>query len=288
MEAIDWRCANCGGFHEYGNCPYYEAFNPWNPPYHQYYGEHEYQPLEQEEPHQGQGNGGKKSIEELLEELMIRTEDKYKAQEAAIKENQAALNNLGIQLQKMSMQLTEEAHSSSLSDASISLEEHGEELQIEDKGDCELIEESLTPQALEEDEEEESPEEASEDFLELECDNLVERQKEQVVGYDDLKEVPIVDFVFGDKLMVNKEKPLSLSIYLMNLWNKGTHVKEQTRGEAIVSTTWKQISENFFNSLTLNLIFAAMISEYACNVMILLCKNLHDLSDLSQFAIDPG
>ena len=79
-----------------------------------------------------------------------------------------------------------------------------------------MIEESLTPQALEEDEEEESPEEASEDVLELECDNLVERQKEQVVGYDDLKEVPIVDFVFGDKLMVNKEKPPRIRTYLMN------------------------------------------------------------------------
>src|ERR1044072_6268173 len=163
----------------------------------------------------------------------------------------------------MSMQLMEEAHSSSLNDAIISLKEQGEELQIEEKGDCELIEESLTPQALEEDEEEASSEEASEDVLELERDNLVERQKEQVVGYDDLKEVPIVDFVFGDKLMVNKEKPSSLSIYLMNLWNKGAHDKEQTRGEAIVSTTWKQISKNLFISLALYLIFAAMISEYA-------------------------
>src|ERR1044072_519452 len=113
-EGYDGRCMNCGGFHGYGNCPYDddqswgnqpdsgwegdEDFNPWNPPHHQYYGEHEYQPLEQEEPHQGQGNRGKKSIEELFEEFMIRTEDNYKAQEATIKENQAALNNLEIQL----------------------------------------------------------------------------------------------------------------------------------------------------------------------------------------------
>src|ERR1044072_7385373 len=94
-EGYDGRCMNCGGFHGYGNCPYYddqswgnqpnlgwegdEDFNPWNPPHHQYYGEHEYQPLEQEEPHQGQGNRGKKSIEELFEEFMIRTEDNCKA-----------------------------------------------------------------------------------------------------------------------------------------------------------------------------------------------------------------
>src|ERR1044072_7895595 len=108
-EDYDWRCMNCDGFRGYGNCPYYdqrwesrpdicwegdEDFNPWNPPYHQYYGEHEHQPLEQEEPHQGQG-GGKKSLEELLEGFMTRTENNYKNQEAAI-------NNLEIQFQKLS------------------------------------------------------------------------------------------------------------------------------------------------------------------------------------------
>ena len=80
-EDYDWRCINCDGFHGYGNCPYYdqrwenrpdicwegdEDFNPWNPPYHPYYGENEHQPLEQEEPHQGHGDG-KKILEELLE-----------------------------------------------------------------------------------------------------------------------------------------------------------------------------------------------------------------------------
>src|ERR1044072_6938078 len=67
------------------------------------------------------------------------------------------------------------------------------------------IEEIYVPQVLEEDEEVESLEEASEVVIKLECEKMVERQKEQVVECDDLKEVPIVDFVFGDKLMVNKE-----------------------------------------------------------------------------------
>src|ERR1044072_896512 len=85
MAATNWRCVDCGGFHEHGNCPYYdqrwdrpnncweseEDFNPWNPPYHHYYGEHEHQPLEKEEPQQGLGSG-KKSLEELLEGFMAR------------------------------------------------------------------------------------------------------------------------------------------------------------------------------------------------------------------------
>src|ERR1044072_2233765 len=111
-------------------------------------------------------------------------------------------------------------------------------------------------------------------------------KEENLVECEEVEEVSIVDFIFGDKLHMNEEKPLSLSIYLMNLWNRGAHGKEHTRGKVIFSTTWKQISEIFFNSLTLSLLFAAMISEYACNVLIVLCKNLHDLSDLSQFAID--
>ena len=89
MKAIDWRCANCGGFHGYGNCPYYEDFNPWNPPYHQYYGEHEHQSLEQEEPHRGQGSGGKKSLEELLEGFIARSEDNYTAHEAILRDQEA-------------------------------------------------------------------------------------------------------------------------------------------------------------------------------------------------------
>ena len=38
----------------------------------------------------------------------------------------------------------------------ISFEEQGEQLQIEEKETCELIKESLIPQAIEEDEEEEA------------------------------------------------------------------------------------------------------------------------------------
>src|ERR1044072_2943146 len=97
----------------------------------------------------------------------------------------------------------------------MSIEDQGEELQIEENEACELMEEILAPQALEEDEEEEAPEEASKVVLELECDNMVGEQKEQVVECAELKEVPIVDFVFGDKLMINEEKPLSIKTYLM-------------------------------------------------------------------------
>src|ERR1044072_64411 len=87
VETFEWRCINCGEFHEYGqwkcydlgweNQPRtcwegYENPNSWNPSSHQYYGEHEHQPLEEEEPHQRQGSGGKKSLEEMLESFMAR------------------------------------------------------------------------------------------------------------------------------------------------------------------------------------------------------------------------
>src|ERR1044072_2716451 len=63
-EDYDWRCMNCEGFHEYGNCPYYdqswknqprtcwegyENSNSWDPPPHHYHGEYEHQPFVQEE-----------------------------------------------------------------------------------------------------------------------------------------------------------------------------------------------------------------------------------------------
>src|ERR1044072_10062356 len=102
--------------------------------------------------------------------------------------------------------------------------------------------------------------------------NTVSDKEEKLVECEEVEEVSIVDFVFGDKLHMNEEKPLSLNIYLMNLWNRGAHGKEQTRGGAIVSTIWKKISEIFLNSLTHNFLFAAMISAYTCNVMMLLCK----------------
>ena len=157
MEAIDRRCVDCSGFHGYENCPYYdqqwksrpdscwegeEDFNPWNPPYHQYYGEHEHQPLEQEEPQQGL-RSGKKSLEELLEGFMARTESNYKTQEAIIKNQGAAIRNLEAQLQKLSRQIMEEYQSSPLSEEFISLEEQGEEFHIEENEACDLIEESL-------------------------------------------------------------------------------------------------------------------------------------------------
>src|ERR1044072_24803 len=103
----------------------------------------------------------------------------------------------------------------------MSIEEQDEELQIEEKGTCELIKEIYVPQVLEEDKEEEAPEEGSEDTLELDCDKLVSEQEEQVVESVELKEVPIVDFAFGDKLMINEGKPLNIKTYLMNSWRKG-------------------------------------------------------------------
>src|ERR1044072_630822 len=111
------------------------------------------------------------------------------------KRQDAAMRNLETQIQKLSRQLMEECQISTLSEEAISLEENGEELQIEEERDCELIGESLNPQALEEDEEEESPEKGPEVVLELECDNMVGEQKEQVVECEERKEVPIVDFV---------------------------------------------------------------------------------------------
>src|ERR1044072_5920660 len=110
----------------------------------------------------------------------------------------------------------------------ISLEEHDKELQIEEKETCDLIgKKSLIPLALEEDEEVEAPKEASEVVIELECEKMVDEREEQVVECAELKVVSIVDFVFGDKLMIDEEKPPSIRIYLMNSWSKGVQGKEQ-------------------------------------------------------------
>jgi hypothetical protein len=224
---------------------------------------------------------------------MARTNSIFKNQEAISKKNGAAIKSLEVQLHKLSRQIMEECQISTLSEEVISLEEQGEEHHIKEKETCELIEESLIPQALEEDEEEESPEEespeeASEDVLELECENMVGEQKEQVVECDDLKEVPIVVFVFEDKLMIDEEKPLSIRIYLMNSWSKGVQSKKQARGGNVLGSTWNQISENFINPLILYLINLAMIYEGVFNTMMELGQNLHDLKGLQNFAIDPG
>src|ERR1044072_564220 len=294
-EDYDWRCTNCGGFHEHGNCPYYEDesrknqprtcwegyenSNSRNPPHHQYYGEYEHQPLVQEEPHQRQGSGGKKSLRELLEgyitrddenkknqeagkkslrELLegyiTRDDENKKNQEAEIKDTSDAIKGLEIQLQELSKQIEEANQVSPLKEEVIILEEQGEELQIEEKETCELIKESFILQALEEDEEVEIPKEASEVVLELECEKMVDEQEEQVVECEELKEVPIVDFVFGDKLMIDEEKPLNISTYLMNSWSKGVQGKEQAQIGNIFSSTWNQIRENFLTPLIIYLI----------------------------------
>src|ERR1044072_892075 len=176
----------------------------------------------------------------------------------------------------------EECQISTLSEEAISLEENGEELQIEEEGDSELIEERLAPQALEEDEEKEAPKEAFEVVIELECEKKVVEREEQVVECDDFKEVPIVDFVFGDKLMIDEERPPSIRIYLMNSWSKGVQCKGQARGN-IVGSTWNQIRENFVTPLFIHLINLAMNFGIGCSIMMELGQNLHDLSGLKQF-----
>src|ERR1044072_88578 len=289
MDDFDLRCINCGEFHEHGQWQSYhqgwqnqpracweveEDFNPLNPPIHQHYGEYKYQRYEQEKPK-------KKSLEDLLESFMIESEKNYRMQEASMK-------NIAISLQMITKHLSEESQSSSQSDTLISSTERCEELQIEEEeGDSKLIEENPSVQTSE-DEEDKPLKEISTDDHKLESYNSKGDQEEKLVETKEVEEVSIVDFVFGDKLNMDEVKPPSLSIYLLNSWSKEVNGKGQTRGEDVVSTAWKQISENFFSSLSLNLIFAAMISEYACNVLMLLSKNLHDLNGLSQFSIDPG
>src|ERR1044072_498221 len=126
------------------------------------------------------------------------------------------------------------------------------------------------------------------DDLELESDTMVGEQEDQVVGCKELKEVPIVDFVFGDKLSIDEEKPQNISIYLMNSWSNGVQGKEQVRGGDVVNSSCHQISENVLNPLLLNLINVDMIHEYSCNTMMELGQNLHDLNGLHHFALDPG
>ena len=75
----------------------------------------------------------------------------------------------------------------------------------------------------------------------------------------ELKEVPIVDFVYGDKLMIDEEKPPSIRIHLMNSRSKGVQGKEQARGGNVLGSTWNRISENFLNPLINYLINLAMI-----------------------------
>ena len=333
-EDYDWRCMNCGGFHECGNCPYYEDQswknqlrtcwegyenpNSWNP---LYYGEYDHQPFVQEEPHQRQGNGSKKSIEELFEEFMIRTNDYRKVLSdgciqcgsphcgercsVTIAEEEAQIEaevqkRLAQKLQeeawieaevqkRLAQKLQEEAQIEAAVQERLAQrlqEGFMDRTEINCKDQEELqIEEIYVPQVLEEDEKVESPEEASEVVTELECEKMGVGQKEQMVECEELKEVPIVDFVFGDKLMI--EKPLSISTYLMNLWSQGAQGKEQARGN-IFGSTWNQIRENFLTPLVIHLINLAMIFEIGCSILIELGQNLHDLSGSKHFAIDPG
>src|ERR1044072_7478839 len=103
MDAFNSRCAFCNGFHEYGQCQYHdqgwenqpyvwevdENFTLWNPPIHQYYGD--YQPFEEEEPHQSQGSGNV-SLEEALILLTVTTTSFINESQVAQK-NQESFNN---------------------------------------------------------------------------------------------------------------------------------------------------------------------------------------------------
>src|ERR1044072_4876208 len=173
MDNYDWRCINCGEFHEYGQWQCYDQgwenqpraswqgeddFNPWNPSIHQYYGEYEYQPYEQEQPR-------KKSLEDLLEDFMIESEKSYRRQEEPPhqsgkrnledtvnnlelsvasfieesrndqREREARTKNVDILIQKISKQNSDESQSSFQSDTLISSAERYKELQIEEEGD---------------------------------------------------------------------------------------------------------------------------------------------------------
>ena len=211
-----------------------------------------------------------------------------KSLEAVMMNNEVAIKNLEIQVQEISRQHMEESHSSSQNDMVMSIEEQWEELEVEEKKRCELIEETLVPQALKKDEEEELPKEASEDMLELYCDNLVSEQEELVVECEDFKEVPIVDFVFGDKLMIAEERHISIRLYLKNSWSKRVQGKEKARGGNFLGSTQNQICENFINPLLIYLLSLAIMFENCCNTMMELGQNLHDLKGLQHFAIDPG
>src|ERR1044072_7284396 len=174
----------------------------------------------------------------------------------------------------------EEFHNPSQNDMVMSNEEQWEEIE-----EYALIEESPVPQAFKKDEEEELLKEASEDTLELDCDNLVSEQEEQMVKCE---EVAINDFVFGDNLMIVKERPLSIIPYLMNSWSKRVQTKDQARGGNFIGSTQNQISENFINPSLIYLLSLAIIFENCCNIMMELSQNLHDLKGLQHFAIDPG
>src|ERR1044072_8601777 len=238
-EDYDWRCMNCDGFHEYGNCPYYdqswknqprtcwegyENSNSWSPPPHHYHGEYEHQPFVQEE-------------------AWIEAE-----------------------VQRRLAKLQEEAWIEA--EVQRRLAQRLQELQIE---------EISVPQVLEEEEEEG----ASEVLNELE-------QEEQMVECNELKKMSIVDFVFGDKLMIDEEKSPSIVTYLMDLWSTGAQGKEQAGEWNNFGSTWNRNSMKFLNPLILYLIKLALMSDRCCNTMMELGQNLHDLRGLKNFAIDTG
>src|ERR1044072_7889934 len=66
-----------------------------------------------------------------------------------------------------------------------------EEQQIEENEECEIIEENVFPQTLEE-EEEESPREVSTDEHEPESDNTLDDQEGKLVECEEVEEVSIV------------------------------------------------------------------------------------------------
>src|ERR1044072_629594 len=254
-EARKRRCANCSGFHGYENCPYDEQrwenqpdicwggdeeLNPLNPPYHQYYGEYEHQPLEQEEPYQEepyQGSGDRESLRESLEGYLARSEEKNQAQEAILRYQEAEINNKRAQIKRIESR--EEA-----------FEEMIESFLVREEARLQRLSEQLTEG----------------------CQILIPSEKaisleERVVECEELKEVSIVDFVFGDKLMIDEEKPPSIRIHLMNLWSTGIQGKKQARGN-IFGSTWNQIRENFLTPLVIHLINLAMIFEIGCSILI--------------------
>src|ERR1044072_3160682 len=249
-EARKWKCVNCDGFHGYGNCPYDEQRRENQPDtcWEGYENPNSWNP-----PHHHY-------YEEYEHQPFVQEEAWIEAE---------------VQ-KRLAQKLQEEA----FIEAAVQerLAQLLQELQIE---------EISFPQVLEEDEEVEAPKEASEVVIELECEKMVVEQKEQVVECADFK-VPIVDFVFGDKLMIDEEKPPSISTYLMNLWSTGAQGNEQAGEWNKFGSTWNRISKKFLNPIILYLIKLALMSYRCCNTMMELGQNLHDLKGLKNFAIDTG
>src|ERR1044072_237589 len=208
MDAFNWRCTNCYEFHNYGRCQYYDQgwVNSGNPQNHQDYGEYEDQPFDQEQPHQSGGQ----SLEDIVEKFARDSINVQLSVASFIKESrnhfrveEAPSMNLETPCEKISRKISDESQVSfsrlSNYEEYLSLEEEQlsivpeselvkqcEEPRIEEDEDCEVIEENLFSQVLEE-EKEESPQETSTENFELESNDKMSDKKEEMVDIEVLE-----------------------------------------------------------------------------------------------------